>query len=78
MPDNVFDSAGRVTLVDLPSDDLLERLHEGKVYTTDLGRKRAAENFFKRETCWRYAELAAVSLSGWTLTQTKMTASQSQ
>ena len=58
IPDNVFDSADEVTLVDLPSDDLLERLREGKVYTTDMGRKRAAENFFKRENLLALRELA--------------------
>ena len=58
IPDNVFDSADEVSLVDLPSDDLLERLREGKVYTTDLGRKRAAENFFKHENLVALRELA--------------------
>ncbi len=58
MPDAVFDGADEVSLVDLPSDDLLERLHEGKVYTTDLGKKRAAENFFKRENLVALRELA--------------------
>lgn len=58
IPDNVFDGADEVSLVDLPSDDLLERLREGKVYTTDLGRKRAAEHFFKRENLLALRELA--------------------
>ncbi len=58
VPDNVFDSADEVSLVDLPSDDLLERLREGKVYVTDMGRKRAAENFFKRENLLALRELA--------------------
>lgn len=58
VPDTVFDNADEVSLVDLPSDDLLERLREGKVYTTDLGRKRAAEHFFKRENLLALRELA--------------------
>jgi two-component system sensor histidine kinase KdpD len=58
VPDNVFDNADEVSLVDLPSDDLLERLHEGKVYTSDIGRKRAADNFFKRENLLALRELA--------------------
>lgn len=58
VPDTVFDSADEVSLVDLPSDDLLERLREGKVYTTDMGRKRAAEHFFKRENLLALRELA--------------------
>ena len=58
VPDTVFDSADEVSLVDLPSDDLLQRLREGKVYTTDMGRKRAAEHFFKRENLLALRELA--------------------
>lgn len=58
VPDAVFDQATEVSLVDLPSDDLLERLREGKVYTSDLGRKRAAENFFKRENLLALREMA--------------------
>lgn len=58
VPDNVFDGADEVSLIDLPSDDLLVRLREGKVYTTDMGRKRAAENFFKRENLLALRELA--------------------
>jgi len=58
IPDNVFDGADEVSLVDLPSDDLLERLREGKVYTTDMGRKRASENFFRRENLLALRELA--------------------
>lgn len=58
VPDTVFDSADEVSLVDLPSDDLLKRLREGKVYTTDMGRKRAAEHFFRRENLLALRELA--------------------
>ena len=32
LPDRVFDRADEVKLVDLPPDDLLQRLREGRVY----------------------------------------------
>ncbi len=32
VPDRVFDEADEIELVDLPADDLLERLKAGKVY----------------------------------------------
>src|SRR6185295_15393926 len=32
VPDGVFDSADEVELIDLPPDDLLQRLREGKIY----------------------------------------------
>src|SRR5579863_7669673 len=35
VPDRVFDSADEVKLIDLPPDDLLQRLREGRVYVGD-------------------------------------------
>ncbi len=58
VPDGIFDSANDITLVDISSDELLERLKEGKVYVTDLGKKRAAENFFRKENLLALRELA--------------------
>jgi len=58
IPDAIFDSVNDITLVDIPSDELLERLKEGKVYITDLGKKRAAENFFRKENLLALRELA--------------------
>ena len=58
VPDSVFDTANEITLVDISSDELLERLKEGKVYVTDLGKKRAAENFFRKENLLALRELA--------------------
>lgn len=49
VPDSFFDQADDITLVDIPSDELLERLKEGKVYLSDQDIVRAAENFFRRE-----------------------------
>jgi len=45
VPDHVFDAADEVKLVDLPPDDLLQRLREGRVYVADQAQM-ALQNFF--------------------------------
>jgi len=47
VPDTFFDQADEVELVDLPPDELLERLSEGKVYVPEQA-KHAVENFFRK------------------------------
>lgn len=47
VPDSVFDQADEVEVIDIPPDELLKRLAEGKVYTPDRSRS-AVENFFKK------------------------------
>jgi two-component system sensor histidine kinase KdpD len=47
VPDRVFAEANEVVLVDLPPDDLLARLREGKVYLPDQA-ERAIQNFFRK------------------------------
>ncbi len=44
-----FDAADDVVLVDLPPDDLRQRLNEGKVYIGGQA-ERAIENFSAKET----------------------------
>jgi two-component system, OmpR family, sensor histidine kinase KdpD len=39
IPDAVFDNADEIELIDTPSDELLKRLHQGKVYIADGARK---------------------------------------
>jgi two-component system, OmpR family, sensor histidine kinase KdpD len=58
VPDKVFDAADEIELIDIPSDDLLKRLAEGKVYVAEGANKRAAENFFKKTTLGALRELA--------------------
>ena len=43
VPDTVFESADEVELIDLPPDDLLQRLREGKVYVPERVRRRARQ-----------------------------------
>lgn len=47
VPDKVFDEADEVVLVDLPPDELLQRLKEGKVYIPEQA-ERAMANFFRK------------------------------
>ncbi|PKH23711.1 two-component system sensor histidine kinase KdbD [Enterobacterales bacterium CwR94] len=57
VPDPFFDSADEVVLVDLPPDDLRQRLKEGKVYVGDRA-ERAIENFFRKSNLFALRELA--------------------
>jgi two-component system sensor histidine kinase KdpD len=57
VPDAVFDKAYEVRVVDLPVDELLERLREGKVQVTAQG-ERAVEGFFREGNLIALRELA--------------------
>jgi len=47
LPDSVFENSDDVELVDLTPDELLQRLSDGKVYTTERS-KEAVNNFFRK------------------------------
>lgn len=57
VPDHVFDTADEVIIVDLPPDDLLQRLKEGKVYLAHQA-ERAVQNFFRKGNLIALRELA--------------------
>jgi two-component system sensor histidine kinase KdpD len=57
VPDSVLANAHEIKLVDLPPDDLLERLRDGKVYVPAQAQ-RAIENFFKKGNLIALRELA--------------------
>ena len=57
IPDSVFDRADEVELIDLPPDDLLERLREGKVYVPGRAEE-ALRNFFRKGNLIALRELA--------------------
>jgi two-component system sensor histidine kinase KdpD len=57
VPDRVFDDADEVVLVDLPPDELLQRLQEGKVYLPQQA-ERAIRNFFRKGNLIALRELA--------------------
>jgi two-component system sensor histidine kinase KdpD len=57
VPDAFFDKAYEVRVVDLPVDELLERLHDGKVYVPHQAA-RAVESFFREGNLIALRELA--------------------
>ena len=57
IPDRIFDMADEVTLVDLPPDELLRRLKDGKVYVPQQA-ERASHNFFRKGNLIALRELA--------------------
>ena len=57
LPDRLFDMADEVVLVDLPPDELLQRLKEGKVYLPQQA-ERAIRNFFRKGNLLALRELS--------------------
>jgi two-component system sensor histidine kinase KdpD len=57
VPDRIFDDADEVTLVDIPPEELLERLREGKV-TLPEQADHAVRNFFRKGNLIALRELA--------------------
>jgi len=57
LPDSIVDRADEIELVDLPPDDLLQRLREGKVYMPEQAG-RAVEHFFRKGNLIALRELA--------------------
>jgi two-component system, OmpR family, sensor histidine kinase KdpD len=57
VPDSVFDRADEIQLVDIPPEELINRLEEGKVYTGDASRE-AVRNFFTRSNLAVLREIA--------------------
>ena len=57
VPDAVLEEATEIELIDLPPDELLQRLKEGKVYLPQQA-ERAAENFFRKGNLIALRELA--------------------
>jgi two-component system sensor histidine kinase KdpD len=57
VPDSVLEQADEVELIDLPPDDLLERLREGKVYVPAQAEE-AGRSFFRKGDLIALRELA--------------------
>ncbi|WP_343582961.1 sensor histidine kinase KdpD [Herbaspirillum sp.] len=57
VPDHVFDQADDVMLVDIPPDELLARLKQGKVYMPQQAEK-AGRNFFRKGNLIALREIA--------------------
>lgn len=56
VPDEIIASADQVVNIDLPSEDLIERLHAGKIYPAERVQ-RAATNFFTEKNLTRLREM---------------------
>lgn len=57
LPDRVLEQADEVQLIDLPPDELLQRLREGKVYVPERAQQ-AVENYFRPGNLSALRELA--------------------
>jgi two-component system sensor histidine kinase KdpD len=57
IPDEIFENADEIELIDLTPDELLQRLSEGKVYTPERS-KEAIENFFRKGNITALREMA--------------------
>jgi two-component system sensor histidine kinase KdpD len=57
VPDSFFDRADKVELIDLPAEELIQRLEDGKVYVPDQAQ-RAVEKFFRPGNLIALRELA--------------------
>lgn len=57
IPDEIFENADEVELIDLPPEELLERLTLGKIYTLDQAAE-ARKNFFKKGNITALREMA--------------------
>jgi two-component system sensor histidine kinase KdpD len=57
VPDSVFDQTDEVELIDLPPDELLQRLRDGKVYVPAQAQE-AIQNFFRKGNLIALRELA--------------------
>src|ERR1035437_4328141 len=57
LPDEIFENADEVEVVDLGPDELLQRLSEGKVYSPERS-KEAIENFFRKGNITALREMA--------------------
>ncbi|MCL5023562.1 MAG: DUF4118 domain-containing protein [Nitrospirae bacterium] len=63
VPDTVIDAADEIKLVDLPPEELLKRLHEGKVYVKDMAQS-AVEKFFRPGNLLALRQLALRTVAG--------------
>jgi len=57
VPDSIIDRADDIEIIDITPDDLLKRLHDGKVYVPTTAR-RAVENYFSPGNLTALRELA--------------------
>jgi two-component system sensor histidine kinase KdpD len=57
VPDRIIEMADKIELIDLPIDELIERMNEGKVYIPEKA-EQAIQRFFKKRNLVALRELA--------------------
>lgn len=57
LPDEIFEKADEVELVDITPDELIQRLNEGKIYAPERSRE-AINNFFRKGNITALREMA--------------------
>jgi two-component system sensor histidine kinase KdpD len=57
LPDEIFDKANEVELVDITPDELIQRLNDGKIYSQDRSQE-AIQNFFRKGNITALREMA--------------------
>jgi two-component system sensor histidine kinase KdpD len=57
IPDEIFENADEIEIIDLTPDELLQRLSDGKVYTPERS-KEAIESFFRKGNITALREMA--------------------
>ena len=63
VPDTVIETADEIKLVDLPPEELIKRLHEGKVYVKDMAMS-AVHKFFRPGNLLALRQLALRAVAG--------------
>lgn len=64
VPDRIIEIADKIELIDLPTDELLQRLDEGKVYIPEKA-KQAMSKFFKERNLVALREMALRYATRW-------------
>ncbi|MFI5250895.1 MAG: ATP-binding protein [Bacteroidota bacterium] len=57
VPDSIFDQANEIEIIDIPPEELLKRLSDGKVYAPERSQQ-AIQNFFKKGNLTALREMA--------------------
>jgi two-component system sensor histidine kinase KdpD len=63
VPDTVIEGADEIKLIDLPPEELIKRLHEGKVYVKDMAMS-AVHKFFRPGNLLALRQLALRAVAG--------------
>ncbi len=64
IPDSVFDEASQIVVVDIPPEELINRLEQGKIYKEDQAQ-RALSHFFDLKNLIALREIALRRMADW-------------